>query len=82
MKWTWQDIDELAGDLAERYPEKDPTRLSTKDVNRLVIAMPTFGDEPGAATESILESIQASWYEVREGSLPPRPPLPETGEGA
>ncbi len=67
MKWTWQDIDELAHDLAERYPGEDPLRLSTKDVQRLVVAMPSFGDEPDAATESILESIQASWYEGREG---------------
>lgn len=67
MKWTWQDVEELARDLAELYPNKDPLRLSTKDVQTLVVAMPTFGDEPDAATESILESIQAAWYEDREG---------------
>jgi FeS assembly protein IscX len=65
MKWTWQDIDELARDLSEHYPDKDPAKLSSDDVRRLVVAMPTFGDEPDAATESILESIQAAWYEER-----------------
>lgn len=67
MKRTWQDVEELARDLAEQYPNKDPLRLSTRDVQTLVVAMPTFGDEPDAATESILESIQAAWYEDREG---------------
>jgi FeS assembly protein IscX len=67
MKWTWQDIEELAHDLSERHRGEDPLRLSTQDVRRLVIAMPTFGDEPDAASESILESIQAAWFEEREG---------------
>jgi FeS assembly protein IscX len=67
MKWTWQDIEELARDLAEQHQDEDPLHLSTKDVRRLVIAMPTFGDEPDAATESILESIQAAWFEQRKG---------------
>jgi len=67
MKWTWQDVEELARDLAEQYPNEDPLRLSTKAVKNLVIAMPTFGDEPDAATESLLETIQAAWYEDREG---------------
>ncbi len=67
MKWTWQDVEELARDLAGQYPDKDPLRLSLKDVQNLVVAMPTFDDEPDAATESILESIQAAWYEDREG---------------
>lgn len=71
MKWTWQDVEELARDLADRHPDTDPARLSTKDVHRLVTAMPTFGDEPGAGTESILESIQAAWYESRENPHPP-----------
>jgi FeS assembly protein IscX len=66
MKWTWQDIEEQAHDLAERHQGEDPLRLSTKDVRRLVIAMPTFGDEPDAATESILESIQGAWFEQKE----------------
>jgi len=80
MAWTWQDIDELGSDLAGQYPDQDPLRLSTKDVQRLVVAMPTFGDEPGAATESILESIQAAWYESREDPHPPSL-SPEMGEG-
>jgi FeS assembly protein IscX len=80
MAWTWQDISELAEDLAGTYPEKDPLRLSTKDVHRLVVAMPTFGDEPAAATESILESIQAAWFESK-GNPHSKSPSPRTGEG-
>jgi len=66
MKWTWQDVEALGRDLAGQYPDEDPLRLSTKDVRRLVISLPTFDDEADAATESLLESIQAAWYENRE----------------
>jgi FeS assembly protein IscX len=66
MKWTWQDVEDLGRDLAGQYPDEDPLRLSTKDVRRLVISLPTFDDEADAATESLLESIQAAWYENRE----------------
>jgi FeS assembly protein IscX len=68
MKWTWQDVDELAHDLAVQHPNEDPLRLSTKDVHRMVVAMATFGDEPEAANERILESIQAAWYEERRSA--------------
>jgi FeS assembly protein IscX len=67
MKWTWQDVEDLARELAGCYPDEDPLRLSTKDVKKRVVSLPTFGDEPDSVTESILEDIQAAWYENREG---------------
>lgn len=66
MKRTWQDIAEIALDLAERYPEIDPLTVSLPDVRRLVTTLPSFGDDPGVATPAVLEAIQAAWYEARE----------------
>ena len=66
MKRTWQDIDELACDLHERYPETDPLNVSMEDLRALVIALPTFGDAPDASDAQTLEAIQAAWYDAYE----------------
>jgi FeS assembly protein IscX len=63
VKWTWQDIAELARDLARQHPDRDPLSVPAPELKRLVTSLPTFGDEPEAATSDILEAIQAAWYE-------------------
>jgi FeS assembly protein IscX len=67
MKRTWQDVEDLARDLVRRNPDTDPLRLQPGELRALVVALPTFGDEPGAATPDLLEAIQAAWYDEREG---------------
>lgn len=65
MKLTWNDADEIALSLAERYPEQDPLRLSFPKLHRLIVELPDFGDDPNASTEGILERIQMAWHEER-----------------
>ena len=67
MKRTWQDVEELARDLARRNPDTDPLRLQPGELRALVVALPTFADNPAAATPDLLEAIQAAWYDEREG---------------
>jgi FeS assembly protein IscX len=67
MKRTWQDIEELARDLVRRNPDMDPLRLQLGELRELVVALPTFADNPAAATPDLLEAIQAAWYDEREG---------------
>ncbi len=66
MKKTWQDIDAIALDLVERYPQVDPLTVTLPALRSMVTTLPTFGDEPDAATDVILESIQAAWYDEFE----------------
>ena len=66
MKWTWKDVDEIAIDLAERHPGVDPLSVKLQELKELVVGLPTFGDDPDASTEAILESIQAAWYDEFE----------------
>ena len=66
MKRTWRDIDGIAEDLAREYPDVDPLGVSLPDLRVLIVKMPLFGDDPDAATESILEAIQAAWYDEFE----------------
>ncbi len=66
-KRTWRDAEEIGRDLHVAHPETDPLRLTDAELRRLVVTLPTFGDEPGAGTERQVEAIQAAWYDEREG---------------
>lgn len=68
LKHTWQDVAELADDLRAAYPDTDPLRVSSGEIRRLITALPTFGDDPRAATTGRLEEIQAAWYDRRENT--------------
>jgi FeS assembly protein IscX len=67
MNRTWQDIEEIAADLAGAYPEVDPLSVPLAELKRMVTALPEFGDDPDVVTEAILEEIQAAWYDAFEG---------------
>ncbi|HUI65079.1 MAG TPA: Fe-S cluster assembly protein IscX [Bacteroidota bacterium] len=66
MKLTWQDVDEIALDLVERYPQVDPLSVKFPELKTMVISLPSFEDDPDAATDAILESIQSAWYDEFE----------------
>jgi FeS assembly protein IscX len=66
MKWTWRDVEEIAVALANGHPGLDPLGVSLPELKRLVLELPEFGDDGDAATDPILESIQAAWYDEFE----------------
>ena len=66
MKCTWRDVDAIAMELVEHHPNIDPLSVKLPELKAMVTALPTFGDDPDAATEAILEAIQASWYDEFE----------------
>jgi FeS assembly protein IscX len=66
MKRTWRDVDEIALDLVERHPMTDPFGIGLDELKQLVIALPTFGDDPNTSTTAQLEAIQAAWYDEFE----------------
>jgi FeS assembly protein IscX len=65
-KWTWRDADEIALDLVERHPVTDPLTVTLPELKRLVLELPSFHDDPDAATDKVLENIQAAWYDEYE----------------
>ena len=65
-RWTWRDVDDIALDLIEQYPNTDPLGVQLEELRKLVTELPTFGDDPDAATQTILEAIQAAWYDEFE----------------
>lgn len=63
MKIGWLDIEEIAIQLAERFPETDPLSIRFTDLHRWVTELPEFSDDPKKSNEKILEAIQMAWLE-------------------
>lgn len=64
MKWT--DINDIAIELADTYPDKDPKTVNFVDLYNWVMALPGFDDDPKRSNEKVLEAIQAAWIEESE----------------
>lgn len=65
MRIGWQDIEEIAIQLAERFPGTDPLSVRFTDLHRWITELPEFSDDAKASNEKILEAIQMAWLEER-----------------
>ncbi|MCI0602475.1 Fe-S cluster assembly protein IscX [bacterium] len=65
MKIGWQDSEEIAIQLAEKYPDLDPLTLRFTDLHRMVVELQDFEGDPKASNEGILEAIQMAWLDER-----------------
>jgi len=59
---TWDDAEDIALALREKFPEQDPLRVRFTDLHRWVTELEGFDDDPAASTEGKLEAIQMAWY--------------------
>jgi FeS assembly protein IscX len=66
MPLTWEDNDEIAEALVNRYPEMDPLGMSFPHLHRMIVELDDFSDDPEAVTEHQLEKIQMAWYNLVE----------------
>jgi len=63
MKLTWQHSEDIALELIERFPDKDPLSLRFTELRDMVVALSDFDDDPEKSSEGKLEAIQMAWYE-------------------
>ncbi len=61
MKWT--DVQEIAIQLTDVYPDADPAKVNFVDLMNWVMALPEFDDDPKHCGERILEGIQQAWID-------------------
>jgi len=61
MKWT--DVQEIAIELSERYPDVDPATIRFTDLRQKVLGLPGFDDAPERSGERVLEAIQQAWID-------------------
>jgi FeS assembly protein IscX len=64
MKWT--DVQEIAIQLFEKFPEVDPLGVRFTDLHRWVTELKGFDDDPKRSNEKILEAIQMNWLDERD----------------
>ena len=63
MSLQWADVLDIAIELAESKPDVDPRYVNCVDLQRWVLALPDFADDPQRGGEKVLEAIQAAWIE-------------------
>jgi FeS assembly protein IscX len=64
LKWT--DVQDIAIELAEKYPDIDPTTVRFTDLHNWVLELDGFDDDPKRSGEKILEAIQQAWIAEAE----------------
>lgn len=61
MKWT--DVQEIAEELADKYPDVDPTTIRFTDLHNYVVGLDDFDDDHNRGGERVLEAIQQAWID-------------------
>jgi FeS assembly protein IscX len=59
----WTDVNEIAIELCEKYPEIDPQYVLFTDLRDWVIGLDGFKGHADRSNEKILEAIQMLWIE-------------------
>jgi len=62
-KLTWQNLDDIALSLYEKFPETDPTHIRFTDLLKWITELEDFDDDPLKSNEAKLERIQMAWLE-------------------
>lgn len=59
----WDSTYEIVLALMEAYPNAELESLSLDDINRRIIQLPNFDDDPALVNDAILKGILRDWYE-------------------
>lgn len=59
----WDDTEDIALALAEKFPEVNPLEVRFTDLRKWVIDLSLFADDPSKSNEGKLEAIQMAWHE-------------------
>jgi len=60
---TWDSAEDIAIELADKFPEQNPLEVRFTDLHRYVTELANFTADPKASNESKLEAIQMAWYD-------------------
>ena len=61
--FTWDNFEDIAIALADKYPDTDPLTVRFTDMHKWVIELPGFTGDPAVSNESKREAIQMAWQE-------------------
>ena len=63
MGLMWNDAEDIAIELHEKFPETDPLTVRFTDLHKWVTELDDFEDDPKKSNEGIMEAIQMAWHE-------------------
>ncbi len=66
MGLKWGDSLDIAIELDALHSEVDPQYVNFVDLQRWIVGMAEFDDDPAHSGERILEAVQLAWIEERE----------------
>jgi FeS assembly protein IscX len=61
--FDWDDLEDIAIALTDKYPDTDPLTVRFIDMHKWITELPHFTGDPAASNESKLEAIQMAWHE-------------------
>jgi FeS assembly protein IscX len=64
--FDWDDIEDIAIALADKYPDIDPLSVRFTDMRKWITELPAFTGDAAASNEAKLEAIQMAWHEEFE----------------
>jgi FeS assembly protein IscX len=67
-KLTWNDLEQIAYALHEKFPDQDPTYIRFTDLHKWITELDGFDDDPLKSNEAKLERIQMVWLEEYQDS--------------
>ena len=67
---TWDNTEDIAIELFEKFPETDPLQVRFTDLHKWVTELDGFADDPAKSNEGKLEAIQMAWYEEYKDNQP------------
>ncbi len=62
-KLTWDQREDIAIALYEKFPDVDPTNIRFTDLHKWITELADFDDDPKKSNEAKLEAIQMAWLE-------------------
>ena len=62
-KLTWDQRENIAVALYEKFPDVDPTNIRFTDLHKWITELEDFDDDPKKSNEAKLEAIQMAWLE-------------------
>ena len=63
MEFDWEDIDDIAIELYDKYPEKKPLEVRFTDLLDFILGLNGFKGKRESSNEAKLETIQMTWLE-------------------
>jgi len=63
--FDWDDTEEIAIALADKFPDTDPLSVRFTDMHKWITELDGFSGDPKASNEGKLEAIQMAWLEER-----------------